>query len=213
MNKVKTYNIFDMRRVLDQIDGDGGLKYILKRYLEAAKAGLQLGGVWQARQFRGGELIAGAEPESPNIFTTEGLVYLHNVIFGANSKVADRIWYVGLMGLNVTPVASHTASGQLGAYATGYGELQDTHYDSPLTNRAEYLTDTATTATITNATSPANFTMAQDNLDVYGAFLTDKAGKTDASGVLMSAKKFASARTVQNDDVLAVTVEVTATSS
>jgi hypothetical protein len=160
--------------------------------------------------YRDGKLIDHAD-QGKNTFTTEGMAYLLNIIFGTTSKAASAIFYVGIFKNNVTPALGNTASACLGAAGT-YGECQDADYDSPATNKPSYTIASATTATCTNAAAAASYTM-NGSLTVYGAFLSTEAAKTATSGVLMCAKKFSASRAVIADDILAVTYAITCTTS
>ena len=145
-----------------------------------------------------------------NTFTTEGMAKLLNIIFHDISKAASHIWYVGIFKNNITPALADTGA-KLGS-GNAYGECQDADYDSPLTNRPAYTTEDTSTAVITNVNSKAHFVM-NASITVYGAFLVDQAAKTNASGVLMCAKRFGTPRAVIADDEIYVTYQITCTTS
>ncbi len=182
------------------------VQYAFKHLTES---GLQFHGLVTCDHYRDGKLIHAQSGK--NTFTTEGMAYLLNVMFGTTSKAGAAIFYVGIFKNNVTPGLTDTAAAKLGA-AGSYGECQDADYATPLTNKPAYTIASTSTASCTNAASAASFTIAQ-GITVYGAFLGTAAAKTDVSGVLMSAKKFWTARPVVSADVLAVTYVVTATTS
>jgi hypothetical protein len=182
-------------------------RYAAKHALEA---GLQFhGNVW-TDHFRDGKLIHQCD-QGGNTFTTEGMAYLLNIIFGTTSKAGSAIWYVGIFKNNVTPAVGDTVAVKLGAAGT-YGECQDADYDTPATNKPAYTIAATTTAVCTNTASAASFTMAA-GITVYGAFLSTVAAKTATTGYLMCAKAFTSARAVIDNDVLAVTYQITCTTS
>jgi hypothetical protein len=149
-----------------------------------------------------------------NTFTTQGMAYLLNIIFGTTSKAGSAIFYVGIFHNNVTPGLTDTAAAALGAAGT-YGESQDADYSTPATNKPAYTIVATSTASCTNAAAAASFTIANgvSNLTIYGAFLSTSTAKTAVDGYLMCAKKFGTARAVIAADVLAVTYVVTATTS
>lgn len=193
---------------LDQIRKDREMKYALKHH----KDGLTFQGIWQCDQYRDGKLISGGYPEPPNIFTTEGMARLLNIIFHDIAKAASEIWYVGIYKNNVTPAVGNTSAVHLGSGGT-YGACQDADYDSPATNHPGYTTADTATAVITNAVGgTASFTIAA-SITIYGAYLTTNQAKTATAGYLMCAKKFTASRAVIDDDVLAVTYQITCTSS
>jgi len=162
-------------------------------------------------QFRNKQLISGGYFEPPNIFTTEGMARLLNIIFHDIAKAASLIWYVGIFKNNVTPALGDTAAAKLGA-AGDYGECQDADYDDPATDKPSYETVDTATAVITNAASKAHFVIAA-SITVYGAFLSTEKAKTATTGYLMCAKKFSASRAVIDDDELDVTYQITASSS
>ena len=186
---------------------DAELKYAAKHKEES---NLNFHGHVFTDHFRDGKLIHSCD-QGGNTFTTEGMAYLLNIIFGTTSKAASAIFYVGIFKNNVTPAVGDTAAAKLGAAGT-YGECQDADYDSPLTDKPGYTIAVTSTATCTNSASAASFTM-NAGITVYGAFLSTEKAKTATTGYLMAAKKFSSARTVIADDVLSITYSITATTS
>lgn len=198
--------IIQARLNVEPILDNRELRYAVKHQGD----GLKLQGLWQCDQFRDGKLISGGYPESCNLFTTEGLAKLHNIMFWETAKAASKIWYIGCFKQNVTPASGNTAATALGAAGT-YGALQDSDTD-PATNYPSYNTATTATAVITNAAAKAAFTI-KASITVYGAFLSSIQAKTGVSGTLMAAKKFSASRAVIAADELAITYELTATSS
>ena len=197
------------QELIEKFRSNPDLRYAAKYPLES-HLGFQ--GIWQCDQYRKGELISGGYPEPPNIFTTEGMARLLNIIFHDISKAASEIWYVHIYKNDVTPAVGNTAAVHMGAAGT-YGICQDADYDDPATNAPSYTTADTATATITNASAgKAEFTIAA-SITVYGACLSTIQAKTGTSGYLMCAKAFISSREVIDDDVLAVTYAITASSS
>jgi hypothetical protein len=132
-----------------------------------------------------------------------------NIVFRA--QTTEAAIYVGIFKNNVTPAVGDTAAVKLGAAGT-YGECQDADYDSPATNKPAYTIASTSTATCTNAASPASFTI-NASITIYGAFLSTAAAKTATSGTLFCAKAFSSSRAVIADDVLSVTYVISCTTS
>jgi hypothetical protein len=187
---------------------DAELKYMARHRQES---GLRFIGNVHVKHTRKDKVLWDAWEPEHNTFTTEGMAYLLNIIFGTTSKTGAAIWYVGIFKNDVTPAVGDTAATKLGAAGT-YGECQDSDYDSPATNKPAYTIASTSTATCTNAASKATFVIAA-SITVYGAFLGDAAAKTATSGKLMCAKRFASSRAVIADDELAVTYAITCTTS
>ena len=183
------------------------VRYAVKHLRES---NLEFHGNVYTDHFRNGSLIDHCD-QGKNTFTTAGMAYLLNVIFGTTSKAGSAIFYVGIFKNNVTPGLTDTPAVCLGAAGT-YGECQDADYDSPATNKPSYTIAATEAASCTNAAAPGSFTMA-GSITVYGAFLSTVAAKTGTTGTLMAAKKFTTARAVVDNDVLAVTYVITATTS
>ena len=192
---------------LGNIRDSAETRYAAKHFMES---GLNFHGHVFTDHFRDGKLIHSCD-QGGNTFTTEGLNYLLDIIFGTTSKAGSAIWYVGIFKNNVTPALGDTAATKLGANGS-YGECQDADYDSPATNKPAYTIAAAASSSCTNAASAASFTIAA-SITVYGAFLGTGAAKTDTTGKLMCAKKFTSSRAVIDNDVLAVTYVISCTTS
>ncbi len=193
---------------LNHFRDDAELKYMAKHRHES---GLRFIGNVHVKHARRDKILHDAWEPEHNTFTTEGMAYLLNIIFGTTSKTGAAIWYVGIFKADVTPALSDTAAAKLGASGT-YSECQDADYDDPATNKPAYTIASTSTAVCTNSASKGTFVM-NASITVYGAFLSDAAAKTATSGHLMCAKRFASSRAVIADDELAVTYQITATTS
>jgi len=182
-------------------------RYAAKHFMES---GINFHGHVFTKHFREGKLIHECD-QGGNTFTTEGLNYLLEIMFGTTSKAGSAIFYVGIFKNNVTPALGDTVAAKLGAAGT-YGECQDADYDSPATNKPAYTIAAAASSSCTNAAAAASFTIA-GSITVYGAFLSTVAAKTATTGYLMCAKKFTTARAVIDNDVLAVTYVIACTTS
>jgi len=189
---------------LGQFREDAALRYAARHLNES---GLAFHGLVTCEHFRNNELIH--RQTGSNIFTTEGMAMILNSIFKA--VAVNAVIYCGIFKTDVTPLVTHTAAAQLGTGGT-YGECLDADYDSPATNKPVYTIATTATAVCTNTASKATFVM-NASITVYGAFLSTAAAKTATSGTLICAKKFTASRAVIADDELAVTYQITTTSS
>ncbi len=192
---------------LGNIRDSAEARYAAKHFMES---GINFHGHVFTKHFREGKLIHECD-QGGNTFTTEGLNYLLEVMFGTTSKAGSAIFYVGIFKNNVTPALGDTVAAKLGAAGT-YGECQDADYDSPATNKPSYTIAEAASSSCTNAAAAASFTIAA-SITVYGAFLSTVAAKTATTGYLMCAKKFTASRAVIDNDVLAVTYVITCTTS
>ena len=181
------------------------LRYAAKHQRES---GLNFHGHVYTDHFRDGKLLHHCD-QGGNTFTTEGMARILNIVFRA--QTTESAIYCGIFKNNVTPAVGDTAAAKLGAAGT-YGECQDADYDSPATNKPAYTIASTSTATCTNAASPASFTI-NASITIYGAFLSTAAAKTATSGTLFCAKAFSSSRAVIADDVLSVTYVISCTTS
>ena len=198
-------------RLVEMIRDSRDLLYKFK-YLK--ESNLQLTGNVRLEHYRGNDCLYDSWMKKPNIFTTEGMAYINNLVFFSASKpslITVSIWSVGIFKNNVTPALGDTAATKLGA-AGAYGECQDADYSSPATNKPEYVSATTATAVLTNSASKASFTIAQ-GITVYGAFLGTTQAKATGSGTLCCGKRFDTPRAVILADVLAVTYQITLSSS
>jgi hypothetical protein len=198
-------SIHQINPIIEPFLDDRDIVYAAKHALEAK---FKFTGFVTLEHYRNQELIH--KESGFNTFTTEGMAYMLNVMFKDTARPSAQ--YIGLFKNNVTPANANTAAVHLGAAGT-YGECQDADY-TPATNRPLYTAATTTTASITNVASKAEFTIAQDiSPGIYGAFITTTQAKTDTTGKLMCAKKFAAVRGVLTADVLAITYVISCTSS
>ena len=167
------------------------------------------GDVWLSHM-RDGEYLCKDEYQGKNIVTTQGLNSLLDTAVGAVTQITA--WYCGIFKTNYVPLAGSIASTALGA-AGLFGECQDADYSTPATNRAAYPIVAASGGVITNAASPAVFTIAAASITVYGSFLASSAAKTATTGVLLAAKKFDTSRAVVTSDQLTITYQISSSSS
>lgn len=105
----------DLGNIRDSADA----RYAAKHFMES---GLSFHGHVFTKHFRDGNLIHECD-QGGNTFTTEGMNYLLDIIFGTTSKAGSAIWYVGIFKNNVSPAIGDTATAKLGAAGT-YGECR-----------------------------------------------------------------------------------------
>ena len=153
----------------------------------------ELKGKFYVEIIRKGKVIDAFEVE--NVVTIEGRNQLLKV--GVSQEASASNWYLGLIGANVTPSENDTASSALG---TGGSYSEITQYDE--TTRRQYQCAFSNNA-VSNSANPATFTI-NASVTAYGAFITNTATKNDNTGVLLCAGRFASAKTLDDDDVLNV---------
>lgn len=137
-----------------------------------------------------------------NLMPVEGLTHMLSVTFAGGSQVAT--WYLGLFEGNYTPLSTDTMA-TFPASAT-----ESTAYDESV--RQTFTESTPAAGATSNSSSKAEFTMSATKT-IYGAFISSSSVKGGVSGVLASAAKFSSAKTVDDGDILRVTASISMTSS
>lgn len=140
-----------------------------------------------------------------NGVVNEGLDDILNVAFGGSTQ--HTTWYVGLVdNASFTSFGSADTAGGITTDASGgnsWAEL--TAYDEG--NRVTCTFDAASSQSIANGTTSADFTMNATDT-VKGAFLITDNTKGGTSGVLFCTAAFGSTRNVESGDTLKVTFTV-----
>lgn len=136
-----------------------------------------------------------------NLCVDEGLNSLLNIQFDAATQITA--WYMGLFEGNYTPVAGLTAA------TVASAATETTAYNE--TTRRAFSPAAASAKSITNSASAATFTFNATKT-LYGAFLISDNTKGGTSGVLFSAAKFPTTKSVSSGDQLLLTYTFTASS-
>lgn len=137
-----------------------------------------------------------------NLVPTEGLNHFLNVEFKGATQIGT--WYLGVYEGNYTPVSTITAA-TISAAAT-----ETTAYNE--TTRVAFVPGTVASGAVDNSASRAEFTLNATKT-IYGGFLSSASAKGATTGVLVSAVKFSSPKSLVSGDVLRVTASFTLTSS
>lgn len=138
-----------------------------------------------------------------NLVTNEGLNALLDIMFHGATQITT--WYIGLFEDDYTPLATNTYA------APGFTE--STAYDEA--NRVEFNEAAASGQSMTNSANKASFTMNAAKT-IYGGFLVGGGssagtkGDTAGGGKLYCASQFSSPKAVEDDDILKVTVTLSA---
>jgi len=144
----------------------------------------------------------------PNLLPTEGLTHMLAVEIGATAKAAG--WYLALYSGAISPASGWTAASFAGT-ATEITSGSEGYTNS---TRPAFTAGTASAASIDNNASKAAFTIATaSTLTVNGVAMLSDSAKGSTSGTLLSASRFASARTFNNADVFNIGYAVALTSS
>ena len=135
------------------------------------------------------------EKEGDNLITTEGLAHILNVALGATGKPAG--YFLALFSGAAAPAANWTAAG----FAATANEITSMSEGYTAATRPAWTPGTATANSIDNLTTVASVTIATAaSLNVTGAALLTNSTRGGTGGVLVSASKYAAARTFQNND-------------
>jgi hypothetical protein len=143
---------------------------------------------------------------TPNLVTNQGLNDMLSVWCAGGSQVQNR--YIALFESNSTPTNAWTSANFSGTNCTEF-----TTYDEAA--RPLWGKGAVATQTINNSASKAVFT-ANATKTIYGAALLSasaKGGGSDSTGILYSATRYATARSVVATDVLNVQYDLSATSA
>lgn len=166
----------------------------------SVKSIIPVGTWWKIEHYRKGQLID--HWEQKNVNTTQGLNHMLDVTFHGTPAIGT--WYMGLFEDDYTPLITDT-------YASP-GFTESTAYDEA--TRVAFVEAEATARVTTNSANKATFTISASKT-IYGAFLcgggTDPTvkGNTAGGGVLFASSKFATAKSVVDNDVLLVSCSIT----
>ena len=138
--------------------------------------------------------------DSKNLVVNAGLAYMAGSALTSVTQITT--WYIGLYGAG----ASNTpAAGDTMASHAGWTEVVP--YSNATRVAATFATaTTASPSVVTNAASPATFTINATSV-VGGAFLTSGSAKSGTTGTLFSAGDFSAPgdRSVVSGDIISVT--------
>ena len=158
----------------------------------------RIGTTWDWEHWRGGKKVDSWQ--ETNVCVNEGLEHMLDVAFSSATQITT--WYIALFEDDYTPLITNDYQ------APGYTEC--TAYDE--TVRETWSEGGVSSKSISNSGNRAEFTMNATKT-VYGASLVSEAHKGDVTsgeGVLFCSSQFATSKAVEDDDVLKVTVTLTA---
>ena len=163
---------------------------------------IMLGGVFTHDVCRNGELLG--EQSDKNLVTNAGLDYVLDVAY--RNQTVSANWYIGMFESNYTPLAADTVS----VLVSSYGESASTVFDESV--RQAWTIVAPSSQVLTNTAAKATYTIAAAQTPtIYGAFLVDSSTIRNVStGVLNSASKFSTARSLVATDELLITYTITA---
>ena len=135
--------------------------------------------------------------QTQNLITKEGLVDVLNTYF-INSKAKQAGFYLALFSGATAPAANWTAAN----FATVANEITSLTEGYTSATRPQFVPTSATDQTyIDNLANTARLTIVTSSqLNVTGTALLTNSARGGTTGVLISATKYAAARTFQNGD-------------
>lgn len=136
---------------------------------------------------------------TPNLVVTEGLAHILNTALGAKAKTPN--YYLALFSGATAPAANWTAAN----FTSVASEIVSMTEGYTNATRPVWTPTEATKNSIDNMTSAASVTIATaSTLNVTGAAMLSNPTKGGTTGVLVSATKYATARTFQSGDIYEV---------
>lgn len=139
-----------------------------------------------------------------NMLPDEGILHILNVVLGASAKISA--WYLAPYATAISPAASWTAAN----FAATAGEITSTTEGFSGSTRPVWTPSAAATNRIDNLASRADFNIVcTTSVTINGAGLLSSSTRGGTTGVLVSAARFGTARTLFNGDVFSLGYRVT----
>jgi len=157
--------------------------------------------IWDVEHWRGENLLSVTRDH--NVCTAEGLNALLDIMFHGSTQITT--WYVEIFESDTTPADGTTYAVPVYTPSTAYDEA----------TRPAYVEAAAASKSITNSANKAVFTISATKT-IYGAALLGGGAaattKADVAGggTMYCASKFGSAKSCVDDDVINVTITLTA---
>jgi hypothetical protein len=137
-----------------------------------------------------------------NLVVTEGLNDSLDKQFKAVTYTAS--WFVGLTGNTPSFVAGDTM-------ASHAGWTEVSNYDAA--TRPALTLGTVSAGSVNNSASKASYTISSGGANVGGAFIVTNSTKGGSTGILYGGGAFSQNRALLQDDILNVTITLTATAA
>jgi len=140
-----------------------------------------------------------------NLLSTEGCNHILSATIAGGTQYTT--WYVAPFSGTDSPLDTWTAA----TFASASTELSTTYSES---TRVAFQESAPATKSTNNTSNPAVFTAASDSVTIWGIGLLSHSTKRSTSGVLLSAAKYGSARTLPTTgDTLGVKYTLTLANS
>lgn len=146
----------------------------------------------------------GPKSFTPNVVTNEGILAALGILFHAGTPISS--WYIAPFSSSSTPVGTITGATFTSTLTEFIAYSQST--------RVVWATDAASGTSITNTTTPAQFSINANSSNVYGAGLLSTSAKSDTTGKLYAAAQFSAPKlNMASGDNLYVTYSAGLTSA
>lgn len=133
--------------------------------------------------------------KTANLIVTEGLAHILNVALGSTAKPAG--YFLALFSGSAAPASNWTAA----SFAATAGEITSMTEGYTNATRPAWTPANTSTGSIDNLAAVASLTIATaSTLNVTGAAMLTNSTRGGTTGVLVSATKYAAARTFQAGD-------------
>ena len=134
--------------------------------------------------------------KTPNLVTNEGIVHILNVAMGGKAKASG--YYLALFSGSSAPAANWTAAN----FASVANEIVSLTEGYTNATRPQWVATDTSNNSIDNIAAAASVTIATSSqLNVTGAALLTNSVRGGTTGTLISATKYAAARTFQAGDI------------
>lgn len=144
------------------------------------------------------------EREDHNLVTAEGILNILDTVYHGATQVPT--WYLSIFSGNVSPSSSWTAAN----YASNATEITTDYNEA---SRPAFNEAAASAGATTNSANKAAFTVGAATITIWGAALLSVATKGGTTGILNSAAKFSTSRTLYITDVFNLGYTLTLTSA
>lgn len=161
---------------------------------------MKVGFTYLIEEIKDGQVVSVEEVK--NLVPAEGITHILNTVLKGGAQTAS--WFIGLYEGNYTPVGTDTA-------ATFPGSATECTTYSAAT-RVAFTPGAIAAGSLDNAANKAEFTLSANKV-VYGGFISSASAKGSTSGILLSAVRFGSPKSLDSGSVLRVTAGFTLVSA
>jgi hypothetical protein len=179
----------------------------ITRQINAALRGMSAAEITQCQGFYWEKINGVLLAPVPNMIVAQGLNKMLKIALGADAKLSA--WYIALWQNATNPLSTWTAAN----FVASAGEITSTNEGYTGANRPTFSPIVPVSNIIDNVGQEASFNIVcTTSLQIQGAALLSEQARGSNTGVLFSAARYPSVRTLSNGDTYEVGYRVTATS-